>query len=531
MSTPPPRAWRATCPNCGAPVEFASAASPIAVCSFCRSTLARDGDGLRRIGQSAELFDDHSPLQLSAAGRYQGAAFTLVGRLQMRYAEGVWNEWHALFGDSERSGWLSEDNGRYVFAFDAPPPPGLPRADELHAGQKLVLGGRAWEVASVLRARVGAAEGELPFAPTLDREFVVADLRSAQDDVATLDFADPQRPHWSIGRAVALADLALAGLRDSTREKTLSARGLQCPNCGAAVELKLDGTRSVVCGQCHTVIDVSQGVGGDLAHYRQQQGSEPGIALGTVGTLALGGAPQRWQVVGYVERCEVPDDPDDERVFWREYLLYHASEGFAFLVDADDGWSWAVPITGVPQGAGDSVRWRGTTYRKLYDYRGETIYVLGEFYWKVERGQRSRNSDYAAGRKRLNREETVAARDAGVTARGGEVTWSAGETLDAAAVAAAFGIPAEQRAALTRDASPVSGGMGLKLVLIALAVIVLIVMLVQSCSRDDCDELRDTFGAASNEYQQCKRSGGSGGTGFRSSGGSFGGFGSGGGHK
>ena len=51
--------------------------------------------------------------------RYQGAAFTLVGRLQYRYADGTWNEWHALF-DNGRSGWLSEDNGRYVIAFDAP---------------------------------------------------------------------------------------------------------------------------------------------------------------------------------------------------------------------------------------------------------------------------------------------------------------------------------------------------------------------------------------------------------------------------
>ena len=39
----------------------------------------REGDALRKIGESAELFDDHSPLQLSAAGTYQGAEFTLVG--------------------------------------------------------------------------------------------------------------------------------------------------------------------------------------------------------------------------------------------------------------------------------------------------------------------------------------------------------------------------------------------------------------------------------------------------------------------
>src|SRR4030095_12372595 len=97
-STPPPqRAYRAACPNCGAPVEFRSAASPFAVCSFCRSTGVRAGEQLRKIAESAELSDDPSPLMLGVAGRHQGAPFTLVGRLQYRTAEGTWNEWHALF--------------------------------------------------------------------------------------------------------------------------------------------------------------------------------------------------------------------------------------------------------------------------------------------------------------------------------------------------------------------------------------------------------------------------------------------------
>ncbi len=115
MAPTPQRAWRAACPNCGAPVDFASAASASAVCGFCRSTLVRDGEALRRIGLSAELFDDHSPLQLGVRGTRQGLDFTLVGRLQYAYEGGTWNEWHALF-DNGRSAWLSEDNGAYVLS-------------------------------------------------------------------------------------------------------------------------------------------------------------------------------------------------------------------------------------------------------------------------------------------------------------------------------------------------------------------------------------------------------------------------------
>ena len=229
----PQRAYRAACPNCGAPVEFRSPASAFAVCSFCRSTIVRDGEALRRIGQSAELFDDHSPLQLGAAGRYQGAPFTLVGRLQYRYAEGTWNEWHALF-DNGKSGWLSEDNGRYVFAFDAPLQLAPPPNESLRPGAQVVVDGQGWSVASVSAAKLIAAQGELPFKPNLERGFVVADLRNPRGEVGTLDYSDPAAPKWSIGRSVAISELAMTGLAEST-EKTLAARGVECPSCGTCL--------------------------------------------------------------------------------------------------------------------------------------------------------------------------------------------------------------------------------------------------------------------------------------------------------
>ncbi len=541
-STPTPqRAYRAACPNCGAPVEFASAAAPFAVCSFCRSVVVRAGDQLRKIGESAEIFDDHTPLQLGASGKYQGAAFTLVGRLQYRYAEGTWNEWHALFATGpnlQKSGWLSEDNGRYVIAFDAPLTTPVPPAEQLQVGAPLTVDGQSWTVASVVSATLAAAEGELPRRPNLTQGFVVADVRSSRGEVGTIDYTDPARPMWSVGRSVELADLALTGLREAS-EKTLAGHTLQCPNCGAALEVKLATTQSIVCHQCKSVIDLTsqqQGnVGGDLAHYAQANGSEPQIPLGTIGTFAFGGAKALpWQVVGYVERCEVPPadgSADDEQTFWREYLLYHRTEGFAFIVDAEDGWSWAVPITGVPQSFGESVKYQDVLYRKLYDYVGQVTYVLGEFYWRLSRDERTANSDYvgtgAATTKRLNREQTQ-----GQGTR--EIVWSAGETLSAEQVLGAFRLAPDKRAALQRDALPTTFKGSLLGKIFFWIFIVLLVLLLFRCSGGggggDCSETRNTFGDASQEYQNCLNNARSGG-GFRSGGGAFGGFSTGGGHK
>ena len=82
------RTYRAPCPGCGAPVEFKSAQSTHAVCAYCQSTVVRSGEVLTRLGKMAELFDDHSPLQLMASGRIQldgkDVPFTLIGRLPQR---------------------------------------------------------------------------------------------------------------------------------------------------------------------------------------------------------------------------------------------------------------------------------------------------------------------------------------------------------------------------------------------------------------------------------------------------------------
>ena len=521
---PPQRAWRAACPNCGAPVDFRSAASAFAVCSFCKSTVVREGDALRKIGESAELFDDHTPLQLGAAGKAAGLPFTLVGRLQYRHAQGTWNEWHAFF-DGGRSGWLSEDNGGYVLAFDAPLQTSVPAAASLRPGTALTVDGQAWSVASVAVAKLIAAQGELPTTPNLERGFVVADLRNTRGEVGTLDYSDAQAPRWSVGKAVALADLAMTGLSEAAAEKTLKGRGLACPSCGAALEVKLTTTQSIACHQCHAVVDVSQGLSGELKHYAQGNGSTPQIPLGSMGTLALGGkVALPWQVVGYVERCEVATDADDEQVFWREYLLYHRNKGFAFLVDAEDGWSWTAPITGVPESAGEAVKLDGTLYRKLYDYTGKVTYVLGEFYWPLQRDQTTVNTDYKGGGqaadKRLNREQS-----------GDEIVWSAGATLAADVVSQAFRLAPEQRAALKRDALPVSDNAASLLAKVFVwGFVIVVLLLVFRCSGDDeCDTLRSKFGESSREFQSCLASQRSGG--YRSGGGSFGGYSSGGSHK
>lgn len=520
------RRWRAACPNCGAPVEFASAASASAVCGYCHSTLLRDGDTLKRIGHSAEIFDDYSPLQLGATGRWAGQGFAVVGRLQRGSELGNWNEWHLLFeaGDTPRIAWLSEDNGQFVLSLEAPLQEAPPEAPAV--GLPLTLAGQRWQVAAVVEAALRAAEGELPRPPQAGR---VVELRNAQGEVGTLEYRKGEPPVWSIGRAVQLAELALQGLRTTAEgepiaEARFAGRAIACPSCGAPLEPKLAQTRSMACGQCHAVVDLPEGDAKALGFTPQSPGLEPLIPLGRTGALAADeGKPLPWQVVGYQERCDIPEDAEDEQSFWREYLLFNRMAGFAFLVDTREGWSLVRTLTGAPTPARGGASWQGRSYAQRWAYGAKTTHVLGEFYWPVRLEDRVQVTDYmtADGRHLLSREQ-----------QGPEVTWSAGQPLPADAVQKAFGLGAPA-AQFSRDASAFrSGGNLLRNLVIGLVLIVLLFALLRACTGDDCQQYKASFGENSNEYRQCRASSRGSGVYIGNSGGSYGGYSSGGGgHK
>ncbi len=163
------RAYKAACPGCGAPVSFRSAQSTHAVCGYCQSTVVRSGEVLSRIGKMAELFDDHSPLQLGVTGRiatHPGSpsattGFVVVGRLQYRSGQGQWSEWVVAQDDGQTAS-LSEDNGSYVYARPRPPSRALPDPAHWRLGATTAVNGRSYTVTGVDQVQLLAAEGELP---------------------------------------------------------------------------------------------------------------------------------------------------------------------------------------------------------------------------------------------------------------------------------------------------------------------------------------------------------------------------------
>lgn len=199
------------CPACGAPVKFVSVASLLAVCGYCRATLLRRDLDVENLGTMAELIADPTPLQLGAGGRYCATHFAVVGRIQVAYPEGAWNEWYLVFDDG-RSGWLGEASGTYSISFETPVAEKLPPWGSLRPGLQVALNGGRYEVSDVRTARIIGGEGELPFLVAGGYETRVADLRTDTARFATLDYSD-EPPRVFLGETVEFDALHLQGLR------------------------------------------------------------------------------------------------------------------------------------------------------------------------------------------------------------------------------------------------------------------------------------------------------------------------------
>ena len=204
-----------SCPACGAPVAFRSAA-PFAVCGHCQSLLVRRDVTLESLGRVAEVPDDLSPLQLMTRGVFDKRRFTLVGRLRKTWDEGSWSEWCALF-DDQHFGWLAEAQGDLVMTFESPlraftQTPSHETLSKLNAGDLVPINGRAFTVSDIKQVTVAGAEGELASDVPMNTALTSIDLRGPGLEFATIELTT-RDIHLFLGRYVEFADCQFTGLR------------------------------------------------------------------------------------------------------------------------------------------------------------------------------------------------------------------------------------------------------------------------------------------------------------------------------
>jgi hypothetical protein len=200
----------ATCPNCGAAVQFRWSGAVQTACPFCKSILIRTDLDLKTVGQLADLPPDPSPIQLLTEGVYKNKKFQVTGRLVYEYDQGSWNEWHIVLADGQ-SAWLSDAQLQYAVSIRAEAGP-LPTHDQISRGKHVELQKTDFEVATLTVATYKGFEGELPFPYYEKSDMLFADLRTAGRSFGTIDYSEEPALLF-LGEWMEFEELQLKNLR------------------------------------------------------------------------------------------------------------------------------------------------------------------------------------------------------------------------------------------------------------------------------------------------------------------------------
>lgn len=393
-----------SCPSCGAEVKFRSHASVMAVCEYCNTRVLKEAGAVKDLGKIASVLEDYSPIQVGTSGVLGGRHFNVVGRIQLRYDAGMWNEWYIIF-DNATSGWLGDASGQYTVTMLRSPDGQLPPFEELRAGQRYTLIGEPYMVADVRTAQCIGGQGELPFKVGDGWEARVADFRQG-GHFLTIDYSDEGPPLLYTGVAVTLESMQCQLLRDVEEIKRTTGRyrgkldALDCPSCGTPIKYLPGLTASLVCQSCQTQIDAASPKAEVLATGEKHDRQQFTLPLGAVGKLGN----QEFTIIGVMRRA------DDEATEWTEYLLYGSRTGFTWLVETAEGWSRANVLDQWPSSmvlGAPVVTLDKADYNKLYDYNSVVTYVAGAFNWRVKVGDYTHVYEYKRQQVTLAAEATA----------------------------------------------------------------------------------------------------------------------------
>jgi hypothetical protein len=230
--------------------------------------------------------------------------------------------------------------------------------------------------------------------------------------------------------------------------ETVTAAAMHCPNCGGSLQLKgFAHTLSAACQFCGSIIDTSTPLFQIVQTAQNWQQIRSPIPLGSRGKLE----GVEWEVIGFqIRRTYSEGVPYD----WREYILFNPYRGFRYLTEYNGHWNFVRTLPRIPETSGRNVRLDSRLYRVFQVAQASTVYLLGEFPWRVALNEKVYFSDYIAPPCVLSGEQTD---------KTSEITWSHGTYIAGKEVWQAFrlqGSPPPVSGIYANQPSPYTGKVG-----------------------------------------------------------------------
>lgn len=408
-----------TCHGCGAPVEFKTTSSLVAVCPFCSTVVAKSQEDIEAYSKKSSVIQDFSKIQIGTTGRFKTHSFTVIGRIQLKYYYGFWNEWFILF-DNGLTGWLSDVLDEYIITietnnqnkeilkeiwnlnfedlnFDSSNNKlSVPISfSKVEVGKNYFLNNQLFFCQDISVGEIVGAQGEIAFNVNKNPQFKAVDLKK-DNQFVTIDYSEEGKsPIVYIGESFPESELFLSNTR--TLEEINNSNGaykgkitsLKCPNCGSS-NPKVNGvSNTLFCISCNSKLDISNNTVEILIKTNSLEGGKYEQPYST--TLKCGDKGnirgKKYLVIGVVLKNN-PEYPEYE---WVEYLLYQSggSGNYIWLVedrsDINAPWKISKAINDLPKDNLSSLTYKTQTYTTDDEsiYSGKTLAVWGAFNWEI----------------------------------------------------------------------------------------------------------------------------------------------------
>lgn len=361
------------CPLCSRTRSFSHPDTTLLVCT-CGAVLHRLEGGIVVSKPFAVIRDPVELIGPGTAGSFEGKNFQVLGRFRAWCDVAVINYWTILLDDQELA-WLAEGYGLYAVYRPCAPISSLSgnRLKSMKPAGTAAIDQETFFLQKISSCSRWEVQGELHF-PASPPSFKIWELSAPSgNQKAVFELLDGYSLYFTVS-PVSFSALNLSPLN----EDAYPGKEIVCRMCSGLFTVKTyPFAQTYSCPLCDACYGYAKG---EWTCLTKQRGPEikPGIRLHTTGTVN----GVLYEVIGYTLKKE----NNEEGSAWREYTLFNAGEGFAFLSEFRGHWMFAreqQPSPVLKGGHTTSFTYHSEPFSLFNHYTYEAFNIRGEFPYNV----------------------------------------------------------------------------------------------------------------------------------------------------
>ena len=355
------------CPVCNSQVNYKSGETNYKVCEICNSAIERlEGAGLAKIiSIQVCKSKNYNSIQIGSTGRYKDKSFAVIGCLHCDFDRYNSNRFTILFTDG-KTGLLTETAGFYAIqdSIVCDFPSKLPTVKNIAVGTESIdlLKGQQLYIFDKANCVKSQLEGEI-FLMDNDGIFTAIELGDAAGN--RYELIELKKGYFELYSVeyVGYGELFFSNLQPINTQPL----ALACDKCGKEINSKLPQySQHCVCSYCQSWNKI---VSGNKLTFNNKYFSafNPDLPIGSKGKIK----GILYEVVG---AC-IKNEAGSIDIFWREYTLYNAQLGFAFIAEYNGHFTYLKELK-------VSSPW--PAYKDELEIDGEVFYLFNGYSFNVK---------------------------------------------------------------------------------------------------------------------------------------------------